>query len=86
MIAPFAMLAALPLARKYGMFWAEIPGHVRESYFDLKKFQWEKKNDNQSQSSIQGLPIRMFLVAPFILLVSCFSDGRSDRVFKFKKF
>ncbi|MFA4796342.1 PAS domain-containing protein [Leptospira kirschneri] len=68
-IAPFAMLAALPLARKYGMFWAEIPGHVRESYFDLKKFQWEKKNNNQSQSSIQGLPIRMFLVAPFILLV-----------------
>lgn len=51
------------------MFWAEIPGHVRESYFDLKKFQWEKKNNNQSQSSIQGLPIRMFLVAPFILLV-----------------
>ncbi|EMI72380.1 PAS domain-containing protein [Leptospira noguchii] len=68
-IAPFAMLAALPLARKYGMFWAEIPGHIRESYFDLKKFQWEKKNNNQNQNSIQGLPIRMFLVAPFILLV-----------------
>ncbi|EMJ95106.1 PAS domain-containing protein [Leptospira alstonii] len=68
-IAPFAMFAALPLARKYGMFWAEIPGHVRESHFDLKKFQWEKRNNGEDENSIQGLPIRMFLVAPFILLV-----------------
>jgi two-component system, sensor histidine kinase and response regulator len=29
-LAPFAMLGALPLARRFGLFWAEIPGHVRE--------------------------------------------------------
>ena len=29
-MAPVAFLAALPLARRFGWFWAEIPGHVRE--------------------------------------------------------
>src|SRR5262245_29397442 len=29
-MGPVAFLAALPLARRFGWFWAEIPGHVRE--------------------------------------------------------
>ena len=29
-LAPGAFLVALPLARRFGWFWAEIPGHVRE--------------------------------------------------------
>ena len=29
-LAPAAMLLAYPLARKIGMFWAEIPRHVKE--------------------------------------------------------
>ncbi|RHX78064.1 PAS domain S-box protein [Leptospira yasudae] len=70
-IAPFAMMIALPLARKYGMFWAEIPGHVRESDFNFKTFRWERKESRftDETTAIEGLPIRMLLVAPFILLV-----------------
>ena len=30
LLAPGVFLVALPLARRFGWFWAEIPGHVRE--------------------------------------------------------
>lgn len=69
-LAPFAMLVFLPIAKKYEMFWAEIPGHVRESFFDFKNWVWEKETGQDTEGkSNQGLPIRMLLVAPFILLV-----------------
>lgn len=29
-IAPFAMLGAFPLAKRYSLFWAGIPGHIKE--------------------------------------------------------
>jgi two-component system, sensor histidine kinase and response regulator len=69
-IAPLAMLGALPLARKFGMYWAEIPGHVRERFFGQKEWIWEAGTDHMGKGSAQhGLPIRMFLVTPFIVLV-----------------
>lgn len=69
-LAPFAMLLFLPIARKYEMFWAEIPGHVRESFFNFKDRSWKKvKSFETEDHTNQGLPIRMLLVAPFILLV-----------------
>ncbi len=65
-IAPFAMLAAFPLAKKYQMFWAEIPGHVREIFLTYK----ENKNEKiKSDLSDHGIPIRIFLVTPIIAIV-----------------
>ncbi|NMF97653.2 response regulator [Aromatoleum toluolicum] len=72
-LAPFAMLAALPLARRYGLFWAEIAGHVRERVFGRKEWIWESgagDTEGAGESGERvGLPIRMFLVAPFVVLV-----------------
>ncbi|XDD49743.1 PAS domain S-box protein [Leptospira sp. WS92.C1] len=69
-IAPFAMLVAFPIAKKYNMFWAAIPGHVVELYLSFKELSWEAGEGSlESKDSTQGLPIRMFLVTPFIVLV-----------------
>lgn len=69
-LAPFAMLVALPLAKKYRMFWIQIPCHVRESVFNHKELIWTEINDSdEEENPILGLPIRMFMVTPFILLV-----------------
>ncbi len=71
-LAPFGMLFALPLARKAGLYWAEIPGHVRERVIGAKEWAWQagtgdgRVDDSGTQ---HGLPIRMFLVTPFIVLV-----------------
>ncbi|BAL22539.1 response regulator [Azoarcus sp. KH32C] len=71
-LAPLAMLVALPLARKYRLFWAEIPGHVRERVLGRKDWVWESGvGDPRTAESRarDGLPIRMFLATPFIVLV-----------------
>ncbi len=69
-LAPFAMLVALPLAKKYRMFWIQIPCHVREFVFNHKELLWnEISNSDEEENPILGLPIRMFMVTPFILLV-----------------
>jgi two-component system sensor histidine kinase/response regulator len=67
-IAPFAMLLALPLARKFGLYWAEIPGHVRERPVGGKHWSWTS-GGNDAQDAPRRLPLRMFLVMPFIALV-----------------
>lgn len=70
-IAPFAMLLALPLARRFGLFWAEIPGHVKERRLGGKGWVWQSgQNQPQDFGGIQqGIPIRLFLAAPLIALV-----------------
>jgi two-component system, sensor histidine kinase and response regulator len=78
-LAPSAMLAALPLARKVGLYWAEIPGHVRERAFGgkrgRKEWIWESGTEGTGEARAaesdagHGWPIRMFLAAPFIVLV-----------------
>lgn len=73
LIAPFAMLGAFPLARRLGLFWAEIPGHVKERPLGSKDWVWTA-NPGQLKSSAsapgtQGLPLRMFILAPFIALI-----------------
>ena len=65
-IAPPAMLVALPLARRYGMFWREIPRHVAERAWGAKTWSYETAS---ADSDTSGMPIRMFLAAPFIALV-----------------
>lgn len=67
LIAPLAMSIAYPAAKRYGMFWADIPGHVKEFYLSYKERVWN--GASQGEGNPQGLPIRMFLVTPFILLV-----------------
>ncbi|HWA72974.1 MAG TPA: ATP-binding protein [Polyangiaceae bacterium] len=71
-LAPFAMLGALPLARRSGFFWAEIAGHVKERALGTRAWAWEAgaaDRGSKAASTDQGLPIRAFILAPFIALV-----------------
>jgi len=71
LIAPPAMLVALPLARRYGMYWAEIPQHVRERRWGQRQWHWITAGEGRSEleSGITRLPIRLLLAAPFIALL-----------------
>jgi PAS domain S-box-containing protein len=68
-MAPFAMLVALPVARRLGLFWAEIPGHVAERLLGTRAWIWKSGRGAREAPLGDGLPIRMLLAAPFILLV-----------------
>ncbi|WP_411823903.1 PAS domain-containing protein [Leptospira sp. 'Mane'] len=71
-MAPFAMLVAFPLAKRYGMFWAEIPGHVKELLISYKEWVWESGRGEVLKDvnrNTHGMPLRIFLVTPFIVLV-----------------
>jgi PAS domain S-box-containing protein len=69
-LAPWAMLLALPLARRTGMFWAEIPGHVKERLLSEKEWLWEAGRGGAVPTGLtEGWPIRMVLLTPFIALV-----------------
>jgi PAS domain S-box-containing protein len=71
-LAPLAMLFAYPLARKAGMFWAEIPRHVKERRLGHTEWIWEASGDTASHevfAMTEGWPIRVFILAPFIALV-----------------
>jgi two-component system, sensor histidine kinase and response regulator len=71
LLAPFAMLVALPLARRTGLFWAEIEGHVKERYVGRAAWVWAAGTSPEAQRNLVTgrLPLRMVLVAPFIALV-----------------
>jgi PAS domain S-box-containing protein len=72
MLSPLALLVALPLARKLGLFWAEIPGHVRERRLFSKEWLWESGHAAQANAASQvgaGVSIRVILVGPFVLLM-----------------
>lgn len=71
-LAPAAFLVALPLARRFGWFWAEIPGRVRERAIGSSDWVWESGRSAASESDApaqEGLPIRIFIFTPFIALV-----------------
>jgi len=73
LLAPFAMLGALPLARRLGLFWAEIPNHVRHR--PLRRHGRTSEAGSSTPGSVAGplerktWPIRMVIVTPFIALV-----------------
>lgn len=70
-LAPFALLAALPLARRFGMFWAEIPGHVQERVLGARAWIWESGRSGsppETVDALTGWPTRMVLLTPFIAL------------------
>src|SRR5499426_53557 len=71
-MGPLAFLAALPLARRFGWFWAEIPGHVRERAIGSSEWTWEAgrgETRDRADAVQQGLPIRIFIFSPFIALL-----------------
>ena len=71
-MGPVAFLAALPLARRFGWFWAEIPGHVRERAIGSSEWTWESghgETRDNADAAQEGLPIRIFIFSPFIALV-----------------
>lgn len=79
-LAPLAMLAALPLAKRFGLFWAEIPGHVKERPLGHSQWVWQsglsqanlESNIEESiddDTEARRLPLRMFLAIPLITLV-----------------
>ena len=71
-MGPVAFLVALPLARRFGWFWAEIPGHVRERAIGSSEWTWESGRGEAPEEADpvqEGLPIRIFIFAPFIALV-----------------
>ena len=77
LVAPVAFLVALPLARRFGWFWAEIPGHVRERAIGDSEWRWEAGRGTTPEDAVpaqEGLPIRVFIFTPFIALALV--DGR----------
>jgi len=71
LLAPFAFLVALPLARRTGWYWAEIPGHVRARWMGSREWIWEAGRGSKPGTALmqRGLPIRVFIFLPFILLL-----------------
>ncbi|MEU7904948.1 ATP-binding protein [Actinoplanes sp. NPDC049118] len=71
-LAPVAMLVALPAARRFGLFWAEIPGHVRERSLSRKEWVWVAgtgDEDPAATAAEDAWPIRIALLTPFMTLV-----------------
>ncbi|MDL2354584.1 MAG: ATP-binding protein, partial [Pseudomonadota bacterium] len=72
LIAPLAMLGLLPLARRGGLFWAEIPGHVRERVLARGEWRWVCALGRPGQGAPaagRGLPIQIIIVTFFVVLV-----------------
>lgn len=71
--APLAMLVALPLARRLGMFWADIPGRARERALGRPDVVWMSGQSevpaNADAVVSTGVPVRMFIAAPLIALM-----------------
>lgn len=71
-LAPFAMMVALPLARRLKLFWAEIPGHVRERAIGGSTWLWTSGEAVPRPVAValaSSWPLRMIILAPFIALV-----------------
>jgi len=72
LLAPLVMLGALPLARRFGLFWAEIPGHVQERLWNRPEWIWRsgaRENQPVPDPAESSVPIRMLILTPFIVLV-----------------
>ena len=72
LLAPFVMFVALPLARRTGLYWADIEGHVKQRFVGDATWVWQAGSTSEPRSNVvteKRLPLRMVLVAPFIALV-----------------
>ena len=71
-MGPLAFLVALPQARRFGWFWADIPGRVRERAIGSSEWIWESGRSEAPEkiTPVQGrFPIRIFIFAPFVALM-----------------
>lgn len=71
-VAPVAFLIALPVARKFGWFWAEIPGHVSARAFGPRARTWVSGHGDTTgtdEPDSDRLPIRIYIFSPFVGLV-----------------
>ena len=72
LIAPFLMLLALPLARRLGLYWAEIPGRVKERLAGSRTWVWQSGSGvppTTGETGDGGLPIRLLIAVPFTALM-----------------
>ena len=72
LLAPGVFLVALPLARRFGWFWAEIPGYVRARALGSSEWVWEAGRGSTPRNAgpvQEGVPIRIFIFMPFVALV-----------------
>ncbi|WP_158080812.1 PAS domain S-box protein [Pelomonas sp. KK5] len=77
LLLPLFMLAGLPLARRAGLFWAEIPGHVKRRPLRVQGWTWETRprgSDDEAVprdavSDMPGAPLRVVLAGSFVVLV-----------------
>ncbi|NRR28954.1 response regulator [Oxalobacteraceae bacterium] len=73
LLAPAAMLVALPLARRYGLFWADIPNHVRVRAFGSEEWNWTDRQAVQTRRPVtrgaHRVPIRVLLAVPLCAMV-----------------
>ena len=71
-MGPLAFLVALPQARRFGWFWADIPGRVRERAIGSSEWIWESGRSEAPEKITpvqERFPIRIFIFAPFIALM-----------------
>ncbi|MDF3819423.1 ATP-binding protein [Leptospira sp. 96542] len=69
-LAPFVFLLVFPLAKRFGFFWAEIPGHVQERSLRNPKEIWVSGTVGKTNNELQtGVPVRFFFIAPIIFIV-----------------
>lgn len=72
LLAPPALLACYPLAKKLKFFWAGIRGHVRERTLFTREWVWESGGDHDTPALIKpetSMPILMLILTPFIALI-----------------
>lgn len=73
-LAPFAMLLTFPIVRKFGFFWAEVPGQVKEVTLSDPPWVWvsgptELKISEKDSDIKTGISLQLFIVTPFVCLV-----------------
>lgn len=69
-LAPFFMLSAYPLAKRLGLFWADIPMHAKQRMIGSKEWIWQSGEAKSQEISDPktGFPIRLFLLIPFVFI------------------
>lgn len=67
------MLVTFPVVRRFGLFWAEVPGQVKEVTLSDPQIIWKsgpKMDPFQTESDLRsGISLQLFIVTPFVCLV-----------------
>ncbi|MCW7492971.1 ATP-binding protein [Leptospira sp. 2 VSF19] len=74
LLAPFVMFITFPIVRKFGFFWAEVPGQVKEVTITEPQMVWKSGQKEivsvESDSELKtGISLQLFIVTPFVGLV-----------------